>query len=271
MTVTERLLDFEQHPKLGPIRYASERFTDYDMDAIVWDQVAVIIPAHNEAATVGSVIEVTRDAGAANIWVVDNASDDDTGRQAWLNGAEVLSCPHKGKGEAMVAGWRQTTEEHPITLFLDADLTHLYPYHLQVLLAPFFDPRYQPELTMTLGTFDRRKPDVPGSNLAYWHLLPFLAGQRALHRSAMARILQHKELSQWNPEAITNAAFRHSRAGRTIPSVLDGVYHRTKNEKIGQRGQTANMLGRVSLIQLRELWQGLRHGSPLDTAERVLH
>jgi len=65
-------------------------------------QVAVIVPCHNEAATIAQVVKEFHEVlpGAAVV-VVDNASTDDTAAQALAAGARVISEPRAGKGNAV--------------------------------------------------------------------------------------------------------------------------------------------------------------------------
>lgn len=65
-------------------------------------EVAVIIPCHNEAASVVAVIDSLRAAlPAARIHVYDNSSTDDTAARAREAGAIVGSEPLKGKGNVV--------------------------------------------------------------------------------------------------------------------------------------------------------------------------
>lgn len=66
------------------------------------EQVAVIVPCHNEAQTIAKVVGQFRDAlPGCQVVVVDNASTDSTSDQALAAGARVLSEPRPGKGNAV--------------------------------------------------------------------------------------------------------------------------------------------------------------------------
>ena len=67
----------------------------------------VIIPAHNEEKTVGTVISQVRDAApAADILVIDDGSSDDTDAVAREAGALVVSLPQNlGIGAAVQTGY----------------------------------------------------------------------------------------------------------------------------------------------------------------------
>jgi glycosyltransferase involved in cell wall biosynthesis len=71
-------------------------------------RIAVVVPCHNEEATVAKVVRDFRDALAgAQILVVDNASTDRTAALARLAGARVVHEPRAGKGFALLTGFRE--------------------------------------------------------------------------------------------------------------------------------------------------------------------
>ena len=67
----------------------------------------VIIPALNEAQSIGSVVEQLRALGCLHIRVVDNGSTDATASAARAAGADVMSEPARGYG---MACWRGLQE-----------------------------------------------------------------------------------------------------------------------------------------------------------------
>ena len=87
-------------------------------------QTSVVIPAFNEAASIGAVV---RDLAAAARWleilVVDDGSSDETGANAAAAGARVIRHPYnKGNGAAVKSGIRQATGV--FILIADADGQH---------------------------------------------------------------------------------------------------------------------------------------------------
>lgn len=65
-------------------------------------EIAVVLPCLNEAAAIAGVIEGFRRAlPSARIYVIDNASTDDTAAVAAKAGAVVLAEPVRGKGNAV--------------------------------------------------------------------------------------------------------------------------------------------------------------------------
>jgi glycosyltransferase involved in cell wall biosynthesis len=85
----------------------------------------VIIPARNEAATIGQVVRGCCCAGFA-VRVIDDASSDATARLAAQGGAEVitLSGPHHGKTSALHHALASLPESIDWLFFLDGDGQH---------------------------------------------------------------------------------------------------------------------------------------------------
>jgi glycosyltransferase involved in cell wall biosynthesis len=87
-------------------------------------QTSVLIPAFNEAASIGSVV---RELGVAGPWleilVIDDGSSDATGPEAAAAGARVIRHPYnKGNGAAVKSGLRQAAGTY--ILIADADGQH---------------------------------------------------------------------------------------------------------------------------------------------------
>lgn len=99
--------------------------------------IKVIIPAHNEAKSIGKVV---RDIPGSvdEIIVISNRSTDTTREEAGKAGATVLEESVKGYGQACLRGMTyisglETTPD--IIVFLDGDYSD-YPEELDSLIAP---------------------------------------------------------------------------------------------------------------------------------------
>jgi len=106
-------------------------------------RVCAVIPAYNEAATIGRIIQETKKY-VDTVFVVDNGSIDDTGELARKNGAEVIPYTEKrGYGAAQYVGHIGAMKNgFDYVLQLDADGQH--------------NPKYIPKLleAMQNGDYD---------------------------------------------------------------------------------------------------------------------
>lgn len=112
-------------------------------------RVSVVIPALNEAATVGHVVRRCCVADAVRrdgeVLVIDSDSHDDTATLAARAGARVVNWrevsaiePQEGKGEALWRGVKAARGE--FVVFIDADVTSLEPWWIDALIEPFKTP-----------------------------------------------------------------------------------------------------------------------------------
>jgi glycosyltransferase involved in cell wall biosynthesis len=181
-----------------------------------------VVPAWNEAETVGAVVYAALDARLVDdVVVVDNASADATAAVAAEHGARVVQEPTAGKGEAMRTGVAAATDAD-IIVFLDADLVGLRSDHIDGLVAAVAGGQFD----MACGLFDRG----PVANPIFLEGLPVLTGQRALRRQLFDQ-LDLKDVQGYRVEAALNSLV--ARQGlRRCDQVLPGLWHRTKEEKL---------------------------------------
>jgi glycosyltransferase involved in cell wall biosynthesis len=89
-------------------------------------RAAALVPAYNEASTIGDVVRRLFDS-VASVVVVDDGSTDGTGEIARLAGAEVVTHPaNRGKGTAVRTGLAAILAcDFTHVVLLDGDLQHL--------------------------------------------------------------------------------------------------------------------------------------------------
>ena len=186
---------------LGAADYDDERVSR----AAESRSVAVVIPARDEEATLGAVLEAVGDFGdLEEVVVVDDHSRDGTADVARRHGARVVTLEGApGKGAALRAGARATTSE--LLVFLDADVVNTTREFVGRLLQPLLE---EPRIHLVKGYYQRPLGDQPsgGGRVTELTARPILAllfpdlreirqplaGETALRRSVLDVIdLEH--------------------------------------------------------------------------------
>jgi glycosyltransferase involved in cell wall biosynthesis len=111
--------------------------------------IVVIIPAYNEEASIGKVIQEIPDI-VSEIIVVSNNSTDRTAEVAKTAGATVLFETNKGYGYACLKGMEYISNKRDkpeIIVFLDGDYSD-YPAELTNIVEPIIKDNYD----MVIGT-----------------------------------------------------------------------------------------------------------------------
>ena len=129
-------------------------------DSVV--QLSIVIPCLNEADTIAECVHRARHALTSNeivgeVIVIDNGSDDGSGRLAAAAGAHVVHEPERGYGSAYMAGLAVARGEY--ILMADADLTYDFNE------APHFLAELEAGADMVIG--NRMKNIQPGA--MPWH------------------------------------------------------------------------------------------------------
>lgn len=193
-------------------------------------KVSAVIPAYNEAARIGAVLEAVLAAPSVHeVIVVDDGSTDETAAVAARYGVRVVRLSKNcGKGAALAAGAREAKGE--VLLFLDADLTGLTPKHVEDLVRAY----QQGEAEVVIAVFRKGRPATDLSQ----RVVPFLSGQRIISRALWEKVAALAQGTDFGIEtALTKLAFREGWRQKLV--VWEGVSHVRKEEKYG-------------------LWRGLR-------------
>lgn len=186
-------------------------------------KIAAVIPALNEAKTIGKIVKVlTQSPFVDEVIVVSGGSEDQTINEARAAGAtNVLDYPQStGKGTSMIKGVQAT--DAPIILFLDGDLKGLTREHVEQLVLPVISGARQ----MNIGLRD--KGELFTELTKY---LPLISGERALRREIFEAI-DPKYLEGFMVEASLNYYCQ----ANDLPFgtvFLQGLTMRRKFEKVG--------------------------------------
>ncbi|MEN4044421.1 MAG: glycosyltransferase [Methanobacterium sp.] len=154
--------------------------------------VSIVIPAYNEATTVGSIIKIVKSLDIVNeVIVVDDGSTDKTAEIAENAGAIVIRhATNFGKGAALKTGFKNSKGD--IIAFIDADLHNINSDQIKKIIKPILDGKAD----VTKTKFKRKSGRV--TELTAKPLLNFffpelkfdqpLSGQFAAKRTFLNRI-----------------------------------------------------------------------------------
>jgi glucosyl-3-phosphoglycerate synthase len=121
--------------------------------------ITVVIPAKDEAATIGSVIEAvkTRPGIVDQLIVVNDHSSDDTAAIAAHHGARIVRLDgSSGRGNALRAGLEVASSE--LVVFLDANVTNTTPNYVLQLVQPLLE---KPEIQLVKAYYVRPLNGMP--------------------------------------------------------------------------------------------------------------
>lgn len=185
--------------------------------------VSAVIPAFNEADTVGEAISsAIGHPDILEVIVVDDGSTDDTARVAETAGARVVRLDRNhGKAGALEAGVRAA--RHDIILFVDADVTGQTTESLSRIMQPVIDGRVE----MYVGVRARR---------TLWlnrllRLAPIIGGERALTRRLWDAV-PRKHKNGFQIEIALNYTAKQFERGMGF-ELVPGTAHRVKERKYG--------------------------------------
>lgn len=215
-------------------------------------RIVAIIPALDEEAAIGAVVRGVLGSVSRTI-VVDNGSRDATATVARAAGAEVVSEPRRGYGQACLTGLAAAGEAD-VLVFLDGDSSD-DPRQIPDVLAPILDGRAD----LVIGSRPLGQAE-PGSHP--WHavagtrfcvtLMNLLVGTRAtdlgpfraITASALARLGMADRDYGWTVEMQVKAA----RSGLRVVEVPVDYRRRIGRSKVS--GTLRGTLGAASKILL---------------------
>ncbi len=203
-------------------------------------KISAVIPAYNEAKTIGKVVQILKEHPLImETIVVNDGSTDKTAQIADQPGVKLISLTvNQGKGAAMQQGVNSCNGD--LILFLDADLLGLEDKHINQLLEPLL--KNSAEMTVGVFTSGRVVTDLAHK------IAPFLSGQRAIKKELLDQIGDLNLTAYGAEVAITNYAQEQGVKIRKIE--LEDLSHRMKEEKLG--------LGRGVIARLKMYWDVIK-------------
>lgn len=230
--------------------------------------VVLVLPAHDEEATVAAVVRrapARCEGREVRVVVVDDGSTDATAREARRAGADVLALPHnRGLGAAVREGFRHAVEQHgaAVVAFCDADGEYA-PEELERLVAPILagDADYVAGSRFA-GTIRRMHPHRRFGNKVLTRALRIVArapitdgqsGYRALSRRAAtdAEIIHDYNYAQVLTLDLLAKGYRYAevpieyafrlegrsfvRLGHYLRKVVPAVYRELNAERVTSR------------------------------------
>lgn len=187
-------------------------------------ELAVIVPAKDEAGRIKRVLQAVLDAKLpTEVIAVSDGSRDGTADVARsVPGVKVVELPtNKGKAAAMAAGVSATSAR--LLLFIDGDLEGLRGTHIDQLALPLLAG----DCDMSVGVFRG------GSKFsdAAMQVSPGLSGQRAMRREIFEAVPNTEDLGMGIEYTLNQIAKR--RRLRVVHVILRGVSNAHKEQKLG--------------------------------------
>jgi cellulose synthase/poly-beta-1,6-N-acetylglucosamine synthase-like glycosyltransferase len=232
-------------------------------------KTVVVIPALNEAGSIGQVLSHIPAVFRENVIVADNGSVDKTAEIAKKQGAIVVHAHRRGYGSACLAGIERARALNPdIYIFLDADYSD-FPEDMTSLVQQLLDQK----LDLIIGSRTRGLAE-PGS------LLP----QAIFGNWLSTRLLgwrygyQFSDLGPFRAiraEALEKIGMRDPDFGWTMEMQIKCLRHRLRvgeipvryRKRVGKSKITGTLKGTIA-AGVKILWTLARYSSPL-TIEKM--
>jgi glycosyltransferase involved in cell wall biosynthesis len=172
------------------------------MNNRVTKKIAVVIPCHNEAASIVKVIKkfprtkLKKGSFELSIYVVDNNSNDNTARLAEKAGANVIHEPRKGKGYALRAGFAALPDDIDYVVMLDGDDTYS-PEEITRVVEPLHSNFCDAVIGSRLGGHIQASAMTTFNRLGNWL---FTSAVRTVYRANVTDVLTG--YFAWRKEAL---------------------------------------------------------------------
>jgi len=223
----------------------------------------VVIPAHNEVASVGDVVRRLRDRGFPRIRVVDNGSQDGTAQVAVQAGAEVILEPRVGYGLACWLGGLNLPADVDWILYCNGDgsddlealdrFAELAPDH-DFILGARTDPRDLAKMSRPQRFGNWLAPTLIA--IIWGRRFADLGPQRAIRVPALARLGMRDRGFGWTVEMQVRAVEEGLRIAeipvRSYPRVA-GISKISGNLR-GTIGAGVIILKTLGLLAVRKLF-----------------
>ncbi|RMH37652.1 MAG: glycosyltransferase family 2 protein [Nitrospirae bacterium] len=192
----------------------------------------IIIPAYNEACSLGRVIDRVRDVRPQDdILVVNDASTDATAQVARRHGAAVITLPtNLGIGGAMQTGFRYAWEQgYDFVCQVDGD-----GQHDPTFLPHLFEPLLRDDADLVIGSRFLRKQGYQSTSIRrcgiafFSWLISVLTGTRitdatsgfrAMNRKVLAVFARDYAVDYPEPEMLI-VLYRYGLRVREIPVIM---------------------------------------------------
>ena len=196
------------------------------------DGISIVIPARNEAETVGQVVaSVINLQCVRDVVVVDNASWDETAKVAAAAGAVVVEEPEPGLGRALKTGFAAASA--PWVMKIDADLAKFDPNMVESLAEA-----REPNVGLVKGNWQDPTDDLPMTRLLILPAIKLIYPPLAHVRAPNSGIyLFNRDLIELSDLADNNSAdidvmLRVHNAGHEIVEVEIGeIRHDPRNKQ----------------------------------------
>lgn len=213
-------------------------------------EVSLIIPALNEAESLGTLLREIPAGMVDQVIVVDNGSTDDTARVSRQAGAQVVAEPRRGYGYACAAG--SAAARGDVLVYMDADGSFV-PGETPLLVEPL--TQGAAELVLGSRTLGEMHPGAMpyhqafGNKLVAWLFgllygvkLTDLGPFRAIRRDLLFDLDMHEFTYGWPTEMMVKTARRkkviqevpvtyrprqagRSKVGGTLKGSILAAYH----------------------------------------------